>query len=1179
MTDRRAAALAEDENARKLAQTEFHRPLVIEAGAGTGKTALLVARVVAWCVGPGWEQHSEDRDRGAVAREVVEGVVAITFTEAAAAEMAERVARSFSNLAAGEIPVGVTRKLLEVNDEELAARAAELADEVHRLRAQTIHSWCHHLLRAFPLEAGVHPAFEIDADGACVEEAVTEAVAETLRELPASPDRADWEFLAAAGVMPVDIADAVQRLVSAGASTAVLLEDPCAPDAMEEVLGKLRDALDGMHEAGVDALAAAGSKTGRIGTALVGLRRELSQASSEDPSFAAEALNRLEDEVRSRLRDWSKGTLTKTERGLAASETALSEAASELLPLIDGLRNFAPVELGAARRVLAELIRVVTRRLDRTGVVTYDDLLRRTADLLESSDGVRREVRAGIHQLLVDEFQDTDDTQCRMIRSLALIGDEFGPGLFIVGDPKQSIYGWRRADLAAYDRFKGEVQAAGGLVCQLVQNFRSTQVILDEVARMVEPVMVRRIGIQPEFQHLEATGERRNAPGFDIAQWAPVEHWVTRPADPADGGLTASAKVAEAIALEAEAVATDIRRLLDGNHAGPGDIAVLVRSTPSLEPLLDRLREADVPFEVAREREYYRQREVVETAALVRHVIEPADQLALLTVLRSDVVGVPDAALAPLWDAGLPGIMARIHGWDSPMASDLESCIERAAEAIPDGLPGLDELPNWSVTLRTAARTVGHLRQTIREQPPHIFVERLRTLWLNEATASARFLGRFRRSRLERFYGELETSLAAADGSLTPVARMLRRAVEEGREPQVPTDPDVAADAVHVMTIHGAKGLDFEHVYLCQIQKGDPKGPGGSTVELRSGGRGLEYRLFGWPTPGFGAAEQRRVERDRAERARLLYVATTRAKNRLVISGRWKSDGELIPAREAGSFEDLLAHRVPCNELDERARAGEARWTEADRPVQWVLPALESWSAQTSGRQFSGPKTRDPGPAARDAALLADLRVEAERRARLPISVAASSLHGSWDGSAGARDEPVGEAAAAVGTAVHRLLEIVDLRGDLPAQVAARRAEVLDWAAAGAAGAADVARQRATELLGRLIEGRALLSLEALADAVVARELPLLVAAGEDDPAVSAILGVADLVYRRDTRLVVADYKTDALSDDDEITARAEFYRPQLELYARALRDALELDDLPAMELWFLWPDRIKVLE
>ncbi len=1176
MTDRRAAALADDENARRFAQTEFHRPLVIEAGAGTGKTALLVARVVAWCVGPGWEQHSEGTDRGAVAREVVEGVVAITFTEAAAAEMAERVAQAFSDLAAGKIPVGVTREMLAMDDDELAARSSELADEVHRLRAQTIHSWCHHLLRAFPLEAGVHPAFEVDGDGARVEEAAAEAVAEALWELPTGPDRTDWEILAAAGVMPVDIADALQRLVSQGASPAALSEDPCAPDAMEEVLGQLRDALEGMTEAGLDALAAAGSKTGRIGTALVGLQRELSEASSEDPSSVAEALARLEDEVRQRLRDWSQGTLTKTEQGLAASESALSGAASELLPLIDGLRNFAPVELGAARRVLAELIRVVTRRLDRTGVATYDDLLRRTARLLESSDGVRYEVRADIEQLLVDEFQDTDDTQCRMIRSLALAGDEPGPGLFIVGDPKQSIYGWRRADLAAYDRFKEEVEAAGGQVCQLVRNFRSTQVILDEVARLVEPVMVRLTGIQPEFQHLEATEERRDALGFDVAQWAPIEHWVTRPADLEDGGLTASAKVDEAIVLEAEAVATDIRRLLDGDHAKPGDIAVLVRSTPSLEPLLDRLREVDVPFEVAREREYYQQREVVETAALVRHVIEPTDQLALLTVLRSDVVGVPDAALAPLWDAGLPGIMAGIDGWNSPMASDLESCIKHAAEAIPDGLPGLDELPNWSATLRTAARTVGHLRQTIREQPPHIFVERLRTLWLNEASASARFLGRFRRSRLERFYGELEGSLAAADGSLAPVARMLRRAVEEGREPQVPTDPDVAVDAVHVMTIHGAKGLDFEHVYLCQIQKGDPKGPGRSTVEFRPGDGGFEYRLFGWPTPGFGVAERRRVERDRAERARLLYVATTRAKNRLVVSGRWQSDGELIPAQEAGSFEDLLAHRVPCSELDERARAGQARWTEADRPVQWVLPALDPEFGKQSERSDEERPPYDLVRVRREAAELAELRLEARERSALPVSAAASSLaRGQIEVPTGADQSAAREAAAAAGTAVHWLLEILDLESDLATQVEGRRDDVLERAAAAAPGAGDLARRRAGEVLDGLLAGRCLATLSDLGDDVVARELPVLVPAGEDDPAVSAILGVADLVYRRNGRLVVADYKTDALRDDDEIAARAEHYRPQLELYARAVSEALNLPDPPLLEIWFLSADRI----
>ncbi len=665
--------LAADEEARALAQTEFDRPLVIEAGAGTGKTALLVARVVAWCVGPGWEAHADRDDPADVARRVVEGVVAITFTDAAAAEMAERVAQAFSDLTAGELPVGVTRGLLQVeDDEQLAARSTALADEVHRLRAQTIHSWCHHLLRAFPLEAGVHPGFEVDSDGSRVEEAVADAVAQALRALPGGSDATDWEILAAAGVMPVDVADAVQRLVSAGIPAEVLLEDPCDPAKMAAVLAELRTALDAMAAAGMSDLAEAGSKTGRIGTALDRLRQDLAVAAAADPAVVAQALSRLESEVRLRLRDWARGKLTKTEGSLVASVASLGAASAALLPLLEGLKGFAPVEMGAARRVIANLVDSVTGRLTRSGVATFDDLLRLTAHLLEFSDGVRREVRAGIDQLLVDEFQDTDDTQCRMVRSLALDGGRPGPGLFIVGDPKQSIYGWRRADLAAYDHFKAEVETAGGLVRPLVQNFRSTQVILDEVARLVEPVMVKEPGVQPEFQHLEATGDRRHEPGFDVDHWAPVEHWVARPLDPEtvvwrppSRWTTPSPWRRRRWRRTSAASWTRVARW-------PGDLAILVRSTPSLEPVLDQLRRVDVPFEVAREREYYRQREVVETAALVRHVIEPADQLALLTVLRSDAVGVPDAALAPLWDAGLPGIMARIDGWEGPVASDLD---------------------------------------------------------------------------------------------------------------------------------------------------------------------------------------------------------------------------------------------------------------------------------------------------------------------------------------------------------------------------------------------------------------------------------------------------------------------------------------------------------------------------
>ncbi len=115
-------------------------------------------------------------------------------------------------------------------------------------------------------------------------------------------------------------------------------------------------------------------------------------------------------------------------------------------------------------------------------------------------------------------------------------------------------------------------------------------------------------------------------------------------------------------ALEAQAIAADIARLrAEGVIEGWGEVAVLLRVTTAQEVLLEAFREAGIPYEVARERDYYRQREVVELAALVRCVLEPADVLALLTVVRSDVVGVPDAALAPLWEAGFPG--AAWPGW------------------------------------------------------------------------------------------------------------------------------------------------------------------------------------------------------------------------------------------------------------------------------------------------------------------------------------------------------------------------------------------------------------------------------------------------------------------------------------------------------------------------------------
>jgi ATP-dependent exoDNAse (exonuclease V) beta subunit len=171
----RAEALRrEDGEARSLAQREYTRPLVLEAGAGTGKTATLVARVVVWCLGPGWERAANElatrpereRTPERVAARVLRGVVAITFTEAAAAEMALRVERALAGVEDGELVVGLDESVLPAGEHRVQ-RAAWLRDVLDQLPVQTIHAYARRLLTAHPFEAGLHPSLEVDAERWC----------------------------------------------------------------------------------------------------------------------------------------------------------------------------------------------------------------------------------------------------------------------------------------------------------------------------------------------------------------------------------------------------------------------------------------------------------------------------------------------------------------------------------------------------------------------------------------------------------------------------------------------------------------------------------------------------------------------------------------------------------------------------------------------------------------------------------------------------------------------------------------------------------------------------------------------------------------------------------------------------------------------------------------------------
>jgi len=1185
--------ITNDQASRRLAQSEFERSVVVVAGAGTGKTALLVSRVVVWCVGPGWDRHSGDgADRHSVARRVIERVVAITFTEAAAAEMARKIGTALIELSLGDSPIGWDPEpgLLPADEDEVRARARALSEESHRLVVSTIHAFCQRLLSTYPLEAGLHPRFEVDPEGARLQSIAEELVEETLRGLADDPSRASWERLAVEGQGPPEVVSAICDLAEAGANSAVFDEDPFGDASAQAIADSLRVALDSFNAAAGNRLEPLKGDVSILSRDAVPYLTNWIEAQSTPPTFdeLCAVVTGLDERVVPRFKKWSKINLTGSETsclGEAAYEVAAAAGhlAAVLIPLIDPPRE----QLTAARAVISPLLEAMSRRRTSAGILTFSDLLRRAEDLLRTSSGVRREVIAGIDHLLVDEFQDTDDLQCGIVESLALTGPEDSrPALFIVGDPKQSIYAWRSADLEAYDRFVKQIEKSGGVTVDLVRNFRSVTPILDEVERLVAPVMRKEEGIQPSFEPLEATDERRGAPGFDRQPWSSVEHWLSWPSGERGIAPEKGNRDTETSALEAEALAIDIARLHDeGGIERWGDVAVLLKVTTAQEVLLEAFRRHDIPYDVARERDYYRQREVVEIAALVRCVLEPTDMLALLTVLRSDVVGVPDTALAPLWDAGFGSHLARLE-WQEPAALEaVRDCIDDAVAVTPTEVPGGDALPRWPAALMGAAETIAGLRRALRVVPPDLFVERIRTQWLAEVTGAARFLGRFRRARLDRFMADLENTLVAGDGGDAGLARFLRRAVEEGRENRLPLPPDLEADAVHVMTIHRAKGLDFEHVYVAQIHKGGRGGGRRETAGLMSVHGRPEYHLFGWTTPGFVPGEWAQARKTQAEMVRLLYVATTRAKQRLVVSGGWSASGKAVPPEAAANFADLIGRRLDPEAASAQVKNDREREVDDKTRVQQVIPALAERPADSNGE-----KTTMDGWFPSDAQMLAideltvARRAAAERMALPLIRSASAEAHDRLRRADGEEGEPAVAAAGsrnlamAIGTAVHQLLETIDLDADLRSQVGEGRDRILTEVVSGL-DEQQVAEAEGTidDLLAKLTAGPCLDRLSTLAPAVIARELPVFGWEECEGAPGTVISGIVDLVYRdpEDGQIVIGDYKTDAVATDDQIDERVRVYEPQVRTYARALREALELASEPHVELWFLAADRI----
>ncbi len=1176
-----------DAEARRIARNEFERPVVLEAGAGTGKTATLVARILVWALGPGWDRARDERPdalQDATAARVLDRICAITFTERAAVEMKERVAKEIERIVRGEEVTGLP-------DEELPPaprrgdRARALLVEIDRLHVETIHAFCRRILAEHAIAAGLHPGFEVDADGDLLEAELDTLLAEFLIEAygeAADPDALD---LLERGIGPGRITEALRLFVSSDCPATRIDRDPYPA---EEVLPRIEELARSLGD--LMRLAAAPIRDGKGSRAkalemLAAIAAALPTIEgARDAEALMEAIEGLDLKGSAqRLDDWAKGSLTKTEANLlgddAPAATALAGAARDALTAVT---SWNPAVLRPAFRLLGRLAAQLKTRLHRRGAVTFADLLRGARDLLEDRPEICALIRGGIDQLLVDEVQDTDPIQYEIVRRLALEGDT-RPGLFLVGDPKQSIYAFRNADLAAFEDFLGEIRAAGGSIEPLTVNFRSDPPILAEVERLVAPVMSERRGLQPAFERLLAAEKNLDGRGFEAADRRPVEYWNCWRRDPAAEKTGPDTSADEARRIEAECIAADMVEL----HANEGvdykDMAILLRATTQQETYLQALRNAGIPYLVEKDKQFYRRREIIDAVSLLVTILDPLDQVALIGFLRSPTVGLPDAALLPLWRHGFPKLMAALGCSGGEPIESLDLAIERAAAELPPGLPELETIPDWPALLGYALRALADLRVAVRTEPADVFLDRLRRAFGLESQEAARFLGGHRLANLDRFFREVLRRFRDPGRGVHEIRRELVTGITEEKDEAEGSPGDQTTDAVRVMSVHKAKGLDFRQVYFAALHQGRSGGRRSTDDAVLGRGDDFELRLFGATTPGFRALEIRNDEVGRAEAVRILYVAVTRAAKRFVLGAGWpKDEAEVKSAEEAKCSLDLLRNRtgaLPAWEDLDAAAPREEVCHDDDDGIRWRLPDHPGREAARARRSTSD---QDPSGALDGLdALEAARAAKREREERPALATASTRLEEAIRDDEEDLDlEPpriltrvAPDRAARFGTALHRILECWPETTGLGSYLEEAALGTEDWLRPE--DREELAPALATSLR-RLASSDLARRLEAAGGTgrILARELPLAFREGD-----TITTGTIDLLYEgEDGALVVADYKTDRI--EDEIADRIADYAGQGRVYRDAVAAAFAGEEKQVrFELWFLDADLVKRVE
>lgn len=1064
---------------------DLGRTLFVEAGAGSGKTSALVGRVVSLVTSGTVELRS---------------VAAITFTDKAAAELRDRIRGELDATAArqGGTPEG-ERCLLALEQLDGAAIG-------------TLHAFAQRILAEHPVEAGLPPRIEV-LDEVSSGVAFDERWSMFRDDLLADPAmERTLLLLFAAGVR----AEALRAMAQAFEDNWDLVEDHVPsqapePPAVHELFGSACRAADAL-------LAEPCSKPDD------GLRLRIEEIATRCRELAG-----VEDEVTllEALAPRAEGGLPSFKIGNAGSADAWADKKDvqrrvrELGDLVAEIRG--TVATACATR-LASAVRRFTLEAARArraaGELQFHDLLVLARALLRDPEWGPR-VRGRLHEryqrLLLDEFQDTDPIQIELAVRIAAAdprSEEAGTGpwsavdvaegrLFVVGDPKQSIYRFRRADIATFLAAADRFGADGGRVA-LSANFRTGAPVVDWVNATFGTLM----------------SEPEDVPSTVVSQPAYLPLVAVRPAAPAGPAVAVlgraehakTAKADEIRAAEAGEVAAAVTRIVaegwtvdDGSGgwrpAKLGDITVLVPARTSLPFLEDAFESAGIAFRAEASSLVYATRAVRDLLMVLRAADDPTNHLYIVSALRTPLLGCGDDDLFRF---------ARMYGGRWSYLADQPDTVP-ADDPVRLGLDYLRSLHDerhW----RAPSELLGRVARERRALELGFAEGRPRDVW----------------RRIRFVVDQARAWSEATGGTLRQYLGWVGRQAAEGARVAEAVLPETDDDAVRIMTIHAAKGLEFPIAVVSGTSTLPQARPAALEVVFTPAG-GVLYRM------GAGIVSEeyeqwRPVDEQMGlhERIRLLYVACTRARDHLVVS------------------------------LHRRARANApaaAKRTNAELLVDGLSDLVATLpDAADETHHLTPPATSPPAPPPPFEEWAAE-RAAALERASTPRAVAATAL--TEEGALDPETEPdpglekrprdldlppwlKGRYGTAVGRAVHGVLQTVDLAtGDgLDAAVAAQCE-------------AEAVTERAEDV-ARLV--RAALGAPSVREAAAAdhwREVYVCT------PVEGRLLeGYVDLLYRGPDGLVVVDYKTAATSDPAELDRRVEGYRNQGASYALTVAGA-----------------------